>query len=298
MLYSNETSILNNKNLYNQKMASLTYIESDDEWIDSCEPEHANRGSNAIEKVSVTYDMAEATVKDLGLIHFMDTGTHCVLNRCEPVKKMYPSVFIPERLRKYNSLVLSIILYHHNCESVDVRFPDLKDKFQLHRDNHGVWINPSETPIIRLKKKAFDAETKKDTAFRLSTDFKFHTNGIEPCFVLTAIPFENGKFIQKEASVSKPFFVRSKRQERHTNGPKKKRKKAREIRKINTDIYSSEEQLGKLKTRLKQLTSQNSVNATLFREMRQSVVSMPTSTTKIALQHAFRAMSTTESVTL
>jgi len=277
-------------------MATLTYVESDDEWTDSSE--HTVHSSNAMEKTPMTYDMAETNAKDLELVHFMDTGTHYVLNRCEPVNKMYPSVLIPERLRGYDSLVLSIMLYHHNCESVDVRFPDLKDKFQLHRNVHGVWINPSENPLVRLKKKAFDAETKKDTAFRLSTDFKFHTNGIEPCFVLTAVPFSNGEFVHQEASVSKPFFVRSKRQERHTNGPKKKRKKAREIRKINTDIYSSEEQLEKLKTRLKQLKSQNSVNAQLFHEMRQSVYPMPTSTTKIALQHAFRAVGKTESVTL
>jgi len=271
--------------------------EDEDEWMSNNESGDTSFGLNGANKAFVTYTNAETMVKDLTLFNFLDSGSHCVLNRCEPVNKMYPSVSIPERLRGYKSLVISMMLYHHDCGSVDVRCPDLKDKFQLFRNHYGVWIDPSRNSIVRMKKKSINQETKKDTAFRLSTDFMFHTNGIEPTFVFTAIPFENGKFVYDDASVSKPFFVRSKRQERHTNGPRKRRKKGVEILKINTDISSAQEQLAKLKTRLAQLKSKNGEYVTLFSDMRRYVGEF-NPTTNIALGHAFRDISTTNSVTL
>jgi len=275
-----------------------------DEWMSDDEPDDTSFGLNDTsfglkqpKKALLTYTNAETIPKDLELINFLDTGSHFVLNRCEPVNKKYPSVCIPERLRCYKSLVISIMLYHHDCDTVDVRCPDLKDKFQLDRNHHGVWIDPSTNFSVRMKKKAINQVTKKDTAFRLSTDFKFHTNGIEPSFVFTAIPFEGGRFVYEDASVSKPFFVRSKRQERHTNGSRKRRKKGVEILKINTDISSAQEQLDKLTTRLAQLKSKNGEYVTLFSDMRRYVGEF-TPTTNIALGHAFRAISTTDSVTL
>jgi len=273
----------------------------EDEWMSDTELENTSEttsfGSNEPKKAFVTYADVETMSSDLNLINFMDIGSHYILNRCEPVNKMYPSLHIPERLRHYKALVISMMLYHHNCESVDVRCPDLKDKFQLYRNHHGVWIDPSTNFNVRMKKKAINQETKKDTAFRLSADFKFHTNGIEPSFVFIAIPFENGKFVDADTSVSKPFFVRSKRQERHTNGSRKRRKKGVEILKINTDISFAQNQLEKLKTRLVQLKSKNGEYVTLFSDMRRYVGEF-NSTTNIALGHAFRDISSTESVTL
>lgn len=279
-------------NTYNEVMSS-----DEDEWVSDEETLDPLFGSNESNKAFVPYTTAETIVKDLDLLNLLDNGSHFILNRCEPVNKMYPSVLIPERLRKYKSLVISLMLYHHDCETVDVRCPDLKDKFQLDRNQHGVWIDPSTNFIVRMKKKAINQETKKDTAFRLSTDFKFHTNGIEPSFVFTAIPFENGKFVYEEASVSKPFFVRSKRQERHTNGSRKRRKKGVEILKINTDISSAQKQLEKLKTRLAQLKSKNGEYRVLFSDMRRYIGEFRP-TTNIALSHAFRDISATDSVTL
>tara|TARA_B110000285_G_scaffold235611_1_gene318683 strand:- start:5691 stop:6506 length:816 start_codon:yes stop_codon:yes gene_type:complete len=270
---------------------------SSDEWMSDNESEDTFFGSNEPSKAFVAYNNAETIPKDLNLLNFLDTGAHFILNRCEPVNKMYPSVHIPERLRKYKSLVISMMLYHHDCETVDVRCPDLKDKIQLYRNHHGVWIDPSSNSIVRMKKKAINQVTKRDTAFRLSTDFKFHTNGIEPTFVFAAIPFENGKFVYEDASLSKPFFVRSKRQERHTNTSRKRRKKGVEILKINTEILSAREQLEQLKTRLAQLKSQNGEYVTLFSDMRRYVGEF-NPTTNIALDHAFRGISTTDSVTL
>jgi hypothetical protein len=269
----------------------------EDEWMSDDEPDDTSFGLNESKKAFVTYENAETLPKDLRLVNFLDTGSHFVLNRCEPVNKKYPSVHVPERLRGYKSLVISMTLCHHDCETVDVRCPDLKDKFQLHRNHHGVWIDPSSNSLVRMKKKAINQVTKKDTAFRLSTDFKFHTNGIEPTFVFTAIPFEDGRFVYEDASISKPFFVRSKRQERHTNGSRKRRKKGVEILKINTDISSTKEQLEKLKTRLAQLKSKNGEYVTLFSDMRRYIGEF-NPTTNIALGHAFRAISTTDSVTL
>ena len=276
----------------------------EDEWMSDDEPDDTSFslndtsfGLNESKKAFVTYENAETIPKDLDLVNFLDIGSHFVLNRCEPVNKKYPSVHIPERLRGYKSLVISMTLCHHDCETVDVRCPDLKDKFQLHRNHHGVWIDPSSNSLVRMKKKAINQVTKKDIAFRLSTDFKFHTNGIEPTFVFTAIPFQNGKFVYEDASLSKPFSVRSKRQERHTNGSRKRRKKGVEILKINTDISSAQQQLEKLKTRLAQLKSKNGEYVTLFSDMRRYVGEF-NPTTNVALGHAFRDISTTESVTL
>lgn len=276
-------------------------MSSEDEWVSDNEVDDTPYGSNIDNKAFVPYASAEAMTKDLELINFLDTGSHLVLNRCEPVNKMYPSVHIPERLLRYKSLVVSMMLYHHDGEAVDVRCPDLKDKFEVFRNHHGVWIDPSIHSIIRMKKKAINQETKKDTAFRLSTDFKFHTNGIEPCFIFTAIPFENGQFVYRDASVSKPFFVRSKRQERHTSGSRKKRKKGVEILKINTDISSAREQLAKLQARAKQLKSKNEEYIALTRHMNSDIrrhVGEFNSTTNIALRHAFRDILSTNSVTL
>ena len=274
----------------------------EDEWLDTDdivtdEIVDTPFGSNEQNKAYVTYDEAEMMPKDLLLVNFLDTGSHYILNRCEPVSKMYPSVRLPGRLECYKSVVLSMMLYHHDCETVDIRCPDLKDKFELYRNHHGVWIDPSINSVVRMKKKALNQETQRDTAFRLSTDFKFHTNGIEPSFVFTAIPFVNGKFVYEDASVSKPFFVRSKRQERHTNVQRKKRKKGVEIMKINTDISSAQKQLDKLKTRLTQLKSKNGEYATLFSEMSHTIGNF-NPTTNIALTHAFRAVEKTNSVTL
>ncbi len=277
---------------YEQDMSS-----DEDEWMDDTVSENTLFGSNESKKAFVTYANIETMSSDLNLTNFLDTGSYCILNRCEPVNKMYPSLHIPERLRHYKSLVISMMLYYHDCESVDVRCPDLKDKFQLYRNHHGIWIDPSKNFNVRMKKKAINQETKKDTAFRLSADFKFHTNNIEPTFIFVAIPFENEKFMYEDASVSKPFFVRSKRQERHTDGSRKRRKKGVEILKINTDISSAQEQLGKLQTRLAQLKSKNGEYVTLFSDMRRYVGDFNL-TTNIALGHAFRDISSTESVIL
>ena len=282
-------------------MSSTLSSESEDEWMDNEQSEADEQsetmtfGSNERNKAFVDYAIAETMSKDLILVNFLDTGSHLILNRCEPVNKMYPSVQIPERLRKYDSLVLSMSLYRHDCETVDVRFPDLKDKIDYFRNHHGIWIDPSKIFILRMKKKAVNQETKKDTAFRLSTDFRFHTNNTEPSFIVTAIPFENGKFVYKDASVSKPFFVRSKRQERHTH--RKKRKKGVEVKKINTDISFAQEQVDKLQTRLAQLKAKNGEFNALFDNMRAHIGNFHP-TTNIALAHALRTVETSESVTL
>jgi len=262
--------------------------ESDDEWEDDEPSTISDSYSDGSPRAFLPYKACETARNDLVLSNFVNTGSMLVLNRCEPVNKLYPSCSFPSRFQKYDTVVLSLVLFHHDCENIEVRCPDLKDKFKLHRNQHGVWINPVENNTVRMKKKAVDSSTKRDIAFRLSTDFKFHTNGIEPCFIFTAIPFVDGVFLYDEASVSGSFFVRSKRQERHTAVPSKRRKKAREISKLQTDINSAEEQLKLTQERVLRLKSRNNAYGDMFRNMRNEVGALRHSTCKIALEHAFR----------
>ena len=93
-----------------------------------------------------------------------------------------------------------------------------KDCLQLLKDRGmnsirlRVWVNPNDGPF-RMKKKATDKTTNEDVAFRLGADYKFHTPGIEPCFVIVATPFDGSKFLFNKRRfnfpLSKPKIIQS-----------------------------------------------------------------------------------------
>lgn len=262
-------------------------MDSEDDWVDSSTPTPWDT-VDSIAKPSMSYSEQNNLPKGLVLQHFMDNGNCVVLNRCEPVNKMYPTVVFPPAFQKFNNVLLSLVLFHHNGGNVLVRHPDLKDKIGLHRNKYGVFINPS-CGEIRMKKKAVDKKTNQDLAFRLSADFKFHTKGVEPSFMFVATPFENGGYLSEQSICSKQFFVRSKRQDRHCATSNKRRKRS-DIDKMITDIESTQRQLDLLMTLNRRLGCQNNTSCGLVKQLQRSLRQMPVGTTKLALEHAFRTV--------
>lgn len=281
--------------------------ESEDDWVDSEDESPPmttpvlNTSFDTIDSMIIgqqTHLWQSRLTSSIVLENFDQQDGSLVVNRCEPVKGNYPTFSFPTTYQQYNRVLLTTVLFHPGCEYVQVRFPDLKDKYSLHRSHNGLWVDPSANDSFRMKKKATDKATYMDTAFRLGADFKFHTSGLEPCFVFIATPFQNGAFLTNKTIRSKSFFVRSKRQDRYTGGPHKKRKKEKEVQKINTDIQaarSEKEVLVQQERRLRYLTS---VNRHFLRQLRLKSELLPDGPVKIALMHATRPVESTEMVSL
>jgi len=215
-----------------------------------------------------------------------------IIHRCEPLKdprsgtKHYPTLGFGREMLSYDRVFLSMALFHPNCGHVHVRFPDLKDKVDQHRSQRGLWINPKDGPF-RMKKKATDKTTKEDVAFRLGADFKFHTPGIEPCFVIVATPFDGSNFLFDKAVRSEHFIVRSKRQEQP--GPRKRRKKAKELDKLETDIAAARNEKELLQREDTRLHYMNTKHDQFLRYLGNKIKDISEdSTIGIALRHAVR----------
>lgn len=215
-----------------------------------------------------------------------------IIHRCEPLKdprsgeKHYPTLAFDSEMLSYQRVLLNMSLFHPKCGHVHVRFPDLKDKVDQHRSQRGLWINPNNGPF-RMKKKATDKTTKEDVAFRLGADFKFHTPGIEPCFVIVATPFDGSKFLFDKAVRSEHFIVRSKRQEQP--GHRKRRKKAKELDKLETDIAAARNEWELLQREDTRLHYMNSKHQQFLRYISNKIKDIPEdSTAGIALRHAVR----------
>ena len=280
---------------------------SDDEWEDS-----------PLSMVQVVHNVSWDTLSTFEYLHKghkyyfelsetieldnfgLTSGSQTVIHRCEPLKdnsgnKRYPTVKLPSHFNVYDKVILTMSLFHPNCGGVHVRFPDLKDKMQQCRGKNGLWVSPSNGPF-RMKKKAIDKGTKRDTAFCLGGDFKFHTPGIEPCFVIVATPLENGVLATEKAIRSKPFLVRSKRQERP--GPHKRRKKTRELNKLDTDIQAARREKETLQREDMRMSYVNSEHTRFIAFLRNKFGPLPEGPSKIALMHATRPIKMEQTVAL
>ena len=250
-----------------------------DSFVNSVAP------SNGPDYAHSNYDALPEKIK---LVNFLSTDGIATIYRCEPVNKQYPTVDLGSM--DYKHVLLTMALFHNGCESVFVRFPDLKDKTSIHRSSYGLWVDAKQDHLFRIKKKATDLITKENTAFRLGGDFKFHTNDMEPRFIIIATPFENGVFLKDKAIRTCPFFVKSKRQERHLSNPAKKRKKEVEVQKILTDINTVETQKEKLQMQRGRLRYEISMTTRFFEKMYEEIGRCPDACTRIALEHAFRPL--------
>lgn len=215
-----------------------------------------------------------------------------VVHRCEPLKdpttgeKRYPTLVFPSELKAYTRVLLTMSLFHPNCGHVHVRVPDLKDKVDQNRSDQGLWINPNDGPF-RMKKKAIDKATKKDVAFWLGSDFKFHTMGIEPCFVVVATPCDGTALLMDKAVRSEHFLVLSKRQGHP--GPRKRRKKTKELNKLATDIAAARNEKERLYHEDMRLNYVNTKHRKFLLHLRKKLCDIPANTTTgIALHHAVR----------
>jgi hypothetical protein len=230
-----------------------------------------------------------------------DSG-RLVIHRCEPLKdpstglKKYPTVVLPSSFDGYDKVLLTMSLFHPNCGHVYVRFPNLKDKVEQRRTKTGLWANPSNGPF-RLKKKAIDKGTKDDVAFQLGVNFKFHVPGMEPCFVIVATPFENGRLVTNKAVRSKSFRVQSKRQHGQTNS-RKRRKKSKEINKLNTDIQAAQREKEILQREDTRMSYVNTEHQRFMHNLRNKISSIPPGPAKIALLHASRSIKKETTVVL
>lgn len=285
---------------------------SDDEWEDSC-----SGGAPLVQTTpTVTWNTLNTFVYQtkghkyynglgatLQLGNFGVTGaSQKVIHRCEPLKnpttgqKHYPTVTLPPEMNANTHVLLTMSLFHPKCGHVHVRFPDLKDKVEQHRSKQGLWINPKDGPF-RLKKKAIDKGTKEDVGFRLGADFKFHTPGIEPTFVMVATPCDSSGLLMDKAIRSEHFLVRSKRQEQP--GPRKRRKKAKEIRKLETDIAAARNEKELLQREDMRLNYVNTKHGGFLRHLKNKLeTSLKDTTVGIALQHAVRPVHVDETVAL
>jgi hypothetical protein len=201
-------------------------------------------------------------------------------------------------MKAYTHVLLTMTLFHPNCGHVHVRFPDLKDKVEQHRSEQGLWINPRDGPF-RMKKKALDKGTKEDVGYRLGGDFKFHTPGIEPSFVMVATPCDGSGLLMDKAVRSEHFLVRSKRQEQP--GPRKRRKKAKEISKLETDIASARNERDLLQREDMRLKYVNTKHGAFLRRLQHKIENMTTlkgTTVDIALRHAVRPVHIDDTVSL
>lgn len=228
----------------------------------------------------------------------MDNGVLTIL-RCQPVKHNYPTVRFPDEFRQYRRVLMTMTMFHHGLEHVPVRFPNTKDKCEQHRCKTGLWLNPSTNLTVKLKKKATDPVTKEHVAFSVGSDFKFLTGELDPFFVIIATPFVDGAFKTEHAIRSKPFVVKSKSSMSNNPGPQKRRKKARELDKLNTDIASARMEkhiLERDETRLTYLMTQH---RRFLKHLNRRTRTLPEGPAKIALAHATRDIVTTaETVSL
>ena len=300
--------------------------DSDDEWVESGSnvvtntPNESEDFFNTTE--TITWDNVlskhgkyEAMGENIKLGNFLSVDGIKTLYRCEPVEKKYPEIMFNGELTQYKHVLLTMALFHADCEHELIRVPDLKDKYTdlknaggvvdlsnetyVHRTEYGLWINGKQPRSIRFKKKATDPITKSDCAFRVGCAFKFVTNTAEPRQIIVATPFENGVLLKDKAIRSEPFFVKSKRQEKDQSRPTKRRKKEIEVQKILTDINTVNVQKTKLQSAKGRLEYQISVIEHFFANTGLKIAHMENGPAKIALQHAFRSVgSKKQSVTL
>lgn len=228
----------------------------------------------------------------------IDNGVLTIL-RCQPVKNNYPTLRFPTTFTQYSRVLMTMTMFHHGLEHVPVRFPNTKDKCEQHRCENGLWLNPSINVAVKLKKKATDPVTKEHVAFSVGSDFKFLTGELDPFFVIIATPFVDGAFKTEHAIRSKPFVVKSKSTMSNNPGPQKRRKKARELDKLNTDIASARMEkttLERDETRLSYLINQH---ARFLEHLNRRTRTLPEGPAKIALFHATRnIVKTAETVSL
>jgi len=280
------------------------FSDTDDEWVDSEGLTSARRVVpvpwsvlDGVPFPKGTHKYNEGLSETLGVDNIdMDNGVLTIL-RCQPVKHRYPTIRFPDTYSQYSRVLVSMAMFHHGLEHVPVRFPDTKDKCEQHRSESGLWLNPSANLAVKLKKKATDKVTKKHVAFRVGSEFKFLTGELDPFFVIIATPFVNGAFQTEHAIRSKPFIVKSKSST--SNRPPKRRKKARELDKLNTDIASArleKQTLERDETRASYLITQH---ARFLQRLNQRAMELHEGPAKIALIHATRdIVKTAETVSL
>ena len=272
---------------------------SDDEWEDVVEVPQTNATASwaTVDAVEFAKGGHKYHIDRPATLELLNLDGR-VVHRDEGVKGRHPTLIIPGTHQRYPRLLLTLSLFHDGCEHVHVRFPNPKDKCEQYRGQSGLWINATKTSALRLKKKAVDHTTYEDLAFRLGADFKFHTHGIDPSFIVVATPFEDGRFWPDKAIRSEPFFVRSKRQERHQSGPHKRRKKARELQKINTDIESARTQKESLEQQNARSDYVMGQHTQFLKHLNRRTRTMPDGPAKIALLHATRMLKRADTVSL
>lgn len=274
---------------------------SDDEVAGAAAAPAANvpwSTADGVECPKSTHSEHEALPDTLQLVNFSEKGGSFQVLRCKPVKESgYPTVALPDALRGYQRVLLTMVMYHHGLEHLDVRFPNPKHKDHTYRGRSGLWVDASKTHVVGLLKKAVDKTTKQQLAFRLGTEFLFETGGIDPSFIMVATPLVNGQFKRELAVRSKPFFVKSKENDKN-RGPHKRRKKAREVQQLNTDVESARGEKESLEQEHARMTYLNNQHAAFMRKLNTHARNLPEGPAKIALLHATRGFKTAATVSL
>lgn len=281
---------------------------SDDEWVDVAGPSLYQPVANETWAVADMVNFVKHPHKyhtrlpsTIGLenVNRDDSGMYRIL-RCKPVKGRYPQANFPSNF-EYTHVLMTMCLFHDNCTSTDVRFPDLKDKKSVcdhYRGRSGLWINTTNNRSIRMLKKKTDKQTNKARAFPIGKDYKFQTNNVEPCFVIVGTPYSQGKFLYDKAIRTPPFFVKSKGNGNNQPNTNKRRRKTKELMKLNTDIDSARNEKQSLERKQAHLGFLNQRHEQFMRELRTHVNQLDDGPAKVALLHATRGIVTAEKVCL
>lgn len=233
---------------------------------------------------------------ELGLENFVMDESGYNLYRCEPAKKMNPTLCGLSQFSEYESVHISIRLLNAE-KSVVIRTPDLKRKcLNAHRLDQGVLVNAKKEHSVRFKKKCQD-KSGNDTAFELGKGFMSHTLGATPQFIFVAIPYCGG-YVPEKAVRSPPFRIFSKRQERFLEPKKKRRRKNVEIQKLDTDIQNAKATFHMMEQELRHAEFINGAMGAFFNQLRSHVANIEDDTTRIALEFALRCEQENETASM
>lgn len=267
--------------------------DSDDERMDDAHEQSVVPSDISPTGVVVTsqpnWTMEERQKLPVGLTleNFLKEDSGLTLYRCEAAKKKNPTVSGLQSFGNGTKVHLSICLFNSE-ETVYMRCPDVKrKKFECQRLDSGIVFDVKDAMNeLRFKKKCQN-KTGNHTGFELGREYESYTNGTTPQFVFVAVPYTSG-YVKNLAIRSPPFKILSKRQERFLDPKTKRRKKAPEIEKLDTDIHNAKSTFNMLEKDIRHETFVNKSMKTFFNELAQFAEHLQNPTAKIAIQFALR----------
>lgn len=288
-------------------------MSSSDEWSDGDECDDsllsdrmgdsgAAAHSASIETTDVKYltrGVREELPVTADLLNMVETSNTNIIYRCEPARtpdgKKYPGIVIPESLRCYHSLLITMYVHNAISDPVMVRVPDFKtkadDTISFTRNWDGsIWLNkPGTLPdhTVYFKKKSHDKKGK-DVAFKLGSGFLSRCGNITPVFTFVLAPFTKDGLDMSKACRTSKFQVLSKRQTARLPRANKRPKVNNEIKKIETNIREAEIALSALMSELRHVRHGNARFVAETRSILRLSARMPPGSVKMAIEFALR----------